>query len=174
MRSLSKFQSAATALFVTVIALAGFQNCGKFTTQSFKESFTSLCSGQTLSKLKALAAAAPVRDLSCDKPIAYRCLVRVFRPGVGYTRSTSTECIDDKTCFDVQVFNFDTHSARNEDHLPPDAFEDGGEYNHAIYECEYADAKTEGVSILTAEGSTLNEAWKSVQMACNARMQNAH
>jgi hypothetical protein len=169
----TKFKSAALAFVMVVAALLGFQNCGKFTTQAFKDSFTSLCAGQTIAKIKALAAAAPVSHLRCDDSAAYSCLQRVFRPGVGYRGALADMCTQDGACFAVKIMNFDTHSALKEDRLPSGAFHEGGEYNHHVFECEYSDAKVEGISVLTAEADTLGEAWVQVRKSCETRMQNA-
>jgi hypothetical protein len=165
----TQLKSTALAAIAAVCTVAGFQNCGKFSTQNFKDSFTSLCAGQTLSKLRALAAAAPLTAFDCHDPQAYRCNVRIFRPGVGYRRDLANQCTRDGACFDLQVMNFDTQAAAKEDHLPAGSFDEGGEYNHAVFECEAANVKVEGVSILFAEADSLENAWIQVQNACEKR-----
>ena len=169
----TQIKSSAIGLMLTLCALVAFQNCGKFTTQSLKDSFTSLCANQSIVKLKAFAASAPVVGLKCDDPGLYRCVIRVFRPGIGFEKSTISQCTSDNVCLSVDVLRFDTEANRRMNDLPRASFDEGGEFNHEVFECLHTGATLDGLSVLTAEAGSLGEAWDQVRRACEERSHHA-
>ena len=163
---------APFAVFIAAVMIVGFQNCGQFSAQSVRESVSSLCSQEAITKLRALASLAPVEGVRCDEPSEFRCVQRVFRPGVGHAKTTSLECLDPATCLEVERMNFDTSVAKSTEHDAA-AFDEGGEYNHDVFECLHSKARTKGISILVFEGASLREAFEGVKKSCTERSSHA-
>jgi hypothetical protein len=146
------------------LLLLPFQNCGTgFKSAQLDQRSDLQCKGAM--KAEALRQSWSAAELDCGNLANYECERRIFSPDLATMSHQLKECLPgDKTCVDVNVFQFNTQAARKASQNQKD-FEPGGSYNHEEIRCQHRFAYR-GTRVFEAQRDSLEESLAAAMKAC--------
>lgn len=106
------------------------------------------------------------KELACGDFNAYACERRIFSPEVSDLTESIKECVGSgNICVDVDVRQYNTATARNQNYTDASSFLPGGDYNHEEVRCHHK-MVYRGTVIFEGASDSLEDSLARAMAAC--------